>query len=107
MRALLLDGSTDEDALTPAAVAALSSALSGRGAEVSPVRAAALAVAPCAGCFGCWTRTPGECVIADDARRVVRRARERTDRVERRRERHRAVQAHESVGRLESGDSAE
>jgi multimeric flavodoxin WrbA len=31
------------------------------------VVAATPAVAKCIGCFGCWVRTPGECVIADRA----------------------------------------
>ena len=30
----------------------------------------ALKIAGCTGCFGCWTKTPGRCVIRDDAARV-------------------------------------
>ena len=30
-------------------------------------------IAPCVGCFGCWTRPPGKCVIRDDAVRVYLR----------------------------------
>ena len=29
-----------------------------------------LKIANCVGCFGCWTKTPGSCVIRDDATRV-------------------------------------
>ncbi len=30
-----------------------------------------MSIAPCLGCFGCWTKTPGMCVIDDDARGVT------------------------------------
>lgn len=29
-----------------------------------------LKIANCTGCFGCWTKTPGRCVLRDDAVRV-------------------------------------
>lgn len=71
MKALVLDGSREGDTLTPVAVLGMTSALAGRVDVVELVKPRELAIAPCAGCFGCWTRTPGECVIKDDARDVV------------------------------------
>ncbi len=50
----------------------MASALAARGAQVDVAILRMRDIAPCAGCFGCWTKTPGECVIDDGAREVVR-----------------------------------
>lgn len=71
MNALVLDGGHEGDSLTSVAVQGMTSALAGRGIRVELVKPRELAIAPCEGCFGCWNRTPGECVIKDDARGVV------------------------------------
>ncbi|MGE5189975.1 MAG: flavodoxin family protein [Gemmatimonadota bacterium] len=72
MKALILDGSPEGDGLTPVAVAGMASALVARAAAVDRVVLRDRDVAPCAGCFGCWTKTPGECVVRDDARDILR-----------------------------------
>jgi multimeric flavodoxin WrbA len=45
--------------------------LSGRGWTVEVMPLASMDMAPCRGCFGCWTRSPGECVIDDQGRSVA------------------------------------
>ncbi len=35
--------------------------------DVKIVDLSRLHIRPCIGCFGCWTKTPGKCVIRDDA----------------------------------------
>lgn len=72
MKALVLDGSREGDPLTPLAVLGMRLALEGRRAGVEHVKLRDLVIAPCTGCFGCWTRTPGECVFEDASRDIVR-----------------------------------
>lgn len=38
--------------------------------EIRYIDLSALKIANCMGCFGCWTKTPGKCVIRDDATKV-------------------------------------
>ncbi len=71
VRALILNGSREGDPLTGLAAAGMAAALAARGAAVETVALRERDIAPCAGCFGCWTKTPGECVVADDARDIL------------------------------------
>lgn len=41
-----------------------------QGDESALVDLSALKITNCVGCFGCWTKTPGKCVLRDDATRV-------------------------------------
>lgn len=36
------------------------------GHELESVCASSLALKPCLGCFGCWIKTPGRCVVSGD-----------------------------------------
>lgn len=71
MKCLVLDGGREGDFLTTVAFREMIAALEGRKIDVHPVRLREHSIAPCTGCFGCWTRTPGECVIGDDARDIL------------------------------------
>lgn len=39
-------------------------------ARMKYIDLSSLKIANCMGCFGCWTKTPGRCVIRDDATTV-------------------------------------
>jgi len=52
--------------------AALAGLLEEAGASVQRLALGELAIGGCLGCFGCWVKTPGECVLDDDGRRVAR-----------------------------------
>ncbi len=70
MNAVVLDGFLDETGQD--ALAALRDALGSARFEVEVIALRTKTIAPCVGCFGCWVKTPGECVIDDEGRDVAR-----------------------------------
>ncbi|MEE8593253.1 MAG: NAD(P)H-dependent oxidoreductase [Candidatus Bipolaricaulota bacterium] len=71
-RALILDGRIGEDTMAEQSLELAMAWLHDRNWNVTALRLCELDIAPCIGCFGCWIKTPGECVIDDAGREVSR-----------------------------------
>ncbi len=41
--------------------------------ETQKLTVSRLNIHPCVGCFSCWSKTPGQCCIADDMSQVIER----------------------------------
>lgn len=72
MKAVLLNGARAGDALPERGLQAIRSALKDIGCEARVFDLEQRTIDFCRGCFGCWIRTPGECVIDDEGRDVAR-----------------------------------
>ena len=70
-RTLILDGATEQGPPTRRAGDAASTALREMGWDVDRLLLSEIDIAPCLGCFGCWMKTPGVCVIDDAGREVA------------------------------------
>jgi len=71
MKAILLNGSPDNDPRGERMRAALTSELSARGWQVEHVLLREQKIGACAGDFFCWIRNPGICNVADDNRTLA------------------------------------
>jgi multimeric flavodoxin WrbA len=71
--ALLLDGRRDDDPTLTRAHDALAGGLAAGGWAVDDWALRDDKIAWCAGCFKCWTQTPGVCAHHDDGRTVAER----------------------------------
>jgi len=74
MKATVLNGMHAGDAVITAVHDTLLDILEGKGWETDAFTLHEVDIKPCAGCFGCWVRTPGRCVSNDSdeiARAVV------------------------------------
>ncbi|HTX69430.1 MAG TPA: NAD(P)H-dependent oxidoreductase [Thermoleophilia bacterium] len=72
--ALLLDGRVDDDATQALIHDTLAAGMAAAGLAVDDWTLRDEKIAWCAGCFGCWVKTPGVCVHKDGGRDVAARA---------------------------------
>jgi multimeric flavodoxin WrbA len=73
MKALILDGSRKGESGLSVGRSAFEQELRRRNYDVETMVLRDVNVAPCKGCFGCWTATPGMCVTADSGREIARK----------------------------------
>lgn len=74
MKALLLDGSRAAGGLEEAAEAVIREGLGASGWQVETIMLRDARVNRCNGCFGCWVKTPGVCVMGDEGREIAQKA---------------------------------
>lgn len=73
MHAVILHGGTARQPALEAVHGDICAALQDIGWSVETLRLAEMTICPCVGCFGCWLRTPGECLMDDDGRLTARK----------------------------------
>src|ERR1700681_1495232 len=71
MRTVILNACTPEDEFAQRALCDLTALLAETAEFMTTVDLIGKRIADCSGCFRCWTHTPGECVINDDAPAVT------------------------------------
>ena len=73
MRIFILDGNPDpENGPFHTFLEELERSLEARQVRVTITTLREKEIGFCTGCWGCWVKTPGECVIADDSQEVCR-----------------------------------
>jgi multimeric flavodoxin WrbA len=72
MNAVIFDGSPDDDEGCAGMCAQVEAALQEMGYYPKTLQFRKMRMGKCTGCFGCWVRTPGQCVINDDGRFIAK-----------------------------------
>jgi multimeric flavodoxin WrbA len=72
MRIIIVNGEPDATAAFDGYVRGFASRLAEHGNDVRELTLRDMDLRGCKGCFGCWVRTPGECVMRDDGEQLCR-----------------------------------
>jgi multimeric flavodoxin WrbA len=71
MNVLILDGRTENSPMATKVTSSLEKNLAGH--KVDWIKLSEKQIRPCTGCFQCWIKTPGLCVINDEANSITRK----------------------------------
>jgi len=74
MKAVIFNGAKEGDLTIESIEKNIVNQLTKEKWEVEPIELRNMQVAACTGCFGCWVKTPGTCIISDDGRETTRKA---------------------------------
>jgi multimeric flavodoxin WrbA len=75
MKVTILNGNADAaNSFFDGYLRRLSDELGADGHDVNVFQLRAMDLKHCTGCFGCWVKTPGKCVVADDTPEMLRAA---------------------------------
>jgi len=74
MKTVIFNGAKEGDQTINVIEKTIVDQLTKEGWEVEPLELRNMHIANCLGCFGCWVKTPGTCVINDDGRETTRKA---------------------------------
>jgi NAD(P)H-dependent FMN reductase len=68
---LLMDGTLSDDHDLTSILDVLRSTLNANGNQVQTLAMCSLKLGHCVGCFGCWLKTPGQCIQRDSGGEIV------------------------------------
>jgi len=74
MKTVIFNGAKEGDQTINVIEKTIVDQLTKEGWEVELLELRNMHIANCLGCFGCWVKTPGTCVINDDGRETTRKA---------------------------------
>jgi multimeric flavodoxin WrbA len=73
MKAIILNGAIEDDLTINTIETFLISKLTEKGWTVEAIELREKQIAGCLGCFGCWIKSPGVCVIDDYGREIAKK----------------------------------